>query len=159
MFWFFIRWKEAYTWQNVNCILHNVLVGQFWMEQLGSLEIRQYGGANLKSTLTFKTAGRNGKDLHRVEGFITDQDKKKLVFLYGKWTEQLRVCEPILYEETIERIKRENKSPQGSPGHKKVLAKLHSFKVGAFKPSHQVIINKSTLKNLQFVLYIHVLRV
>ncbi|XP_046742470.1 oxysterol-binding protein-related protein 2 [Diprion similis] len=138
------KWKEAYTWQNVNCILHNVLVGQFWMEQLGALEIRQYGEANLKSTLSFKSAGRNGKDLHKVEGFIMDQDKKKLVFLYGKWTENLRVCEPILYEETLERIKRENRSPQGSPGHKKVLAKLHSFKVGAFKPSHQDAIDEST---------------
>lgn len=68
-----IRWKEAYTWQNVNCILHNVLVGQFWMEQLGALEIKQYGGANLKSTLSFKSGSRNGLDLHRVEGFITDQ--------------------------------------------------------------------------------------
>lgn len=48
------------------------------------------------------------------------------------------VCDPALYEEALEKVKREAKSPQGSPGHKKVLAKLHSLKVGAFKPSHQV---------------------
>ncbi|XP_076228953.1 oxysterol-binding protein-related protein 2 isoform X2 [Nomia melanderi] len=131
------KWKEAYTWQNINCILHNVLVGQLWMEQLGSLEIKQSGGANLKATLSFKSSGRNGKDLHRVEGFITDQDKKKLLFLYGKWTEMMKMCDPSSYEEALERVKREAKSPQGSPGHKKVLAKLHSLKVGAFKPSHQ----------------------
>ncbi|XP_015588037.1 oxysterol-binding protein-related protein 2 isoform X2 [Cephus cinctus] len=137
------KWKEAYTWQNVNCILHNVLVGQLWMEQLGALEIKQYGGANLKATLSFKSAGWNGKDLHRVEGFITDPDKRKLVFLYGKWTEKLCACDPSLYEETIDRIRREAKSPQSSPGHKKVLAKLHSLKVGAFKPSHQDAIDES----------------
>nr|XP_033340691.1 oxysterol-binding protein-related protein 2 isoform X1 [Megalopta genalis] len=131
------KWKEAYTWQNINCILHNVLVGQLWMEQLGFLEIKQSGGANLKATLSFKSSGCNGKDLHRVEGFITDQDKKKLLFLYGKWTERMKMCDPVLYEEALERLKREAKSPQGSPGHKKVLAKLHSLKVGAFKPSHQ----------------------
>ncbi|KAK0085731.1 hypothetical protein PV325_004516 [Microctonus aethiopoides] len=139
-----LKWKEAYTWQNVNCILHNVLVGQLWMEQLGALEIKQHGGINLKATLSFKSAGPNGKDLYRVEGFITDADKKRLVFLYGKWTERLRVCEPSLYDETLERIKRDAKSPQNSPGHKKVLAKLHSFKVGAFKPSHQDAIDESS---------------
>ncbi|KAH0553918.1 oxysterol-binding protein-related protein 2 [Cotesia glomerata] len=138
------KWKEAYTWQNVNCILHNVVVGQLWMEQLGALEIKQHGGANLKATLSFKSAGSSGKDLHRVEGFITDSEKKRLVFLYGKWTEKLRACEPSLYDETLERIKREAKSPIGSPGHKKVLAKLNSLTIGAFKPSHQDAIDEST---------------
>ena len=73
--------------------------------------------------------------------FIHDR-KKKLVFLYGKWTERLSACNPTLYEEIIDRIKREAKSPQGSPGHKKVLARLHSLKVGAFKPSHQDTIDE-----------------
>ncbi|KAH0945648.1 hypothetical protein HN011_006237 [Eciton burchellii] len=138
------KWKEAYTWQNVNCILHNVLVGQLWMEQLGALEIRQYGGDNLRATLCFKSGTWNGKDLHRVEGFITDQDKRKLLFLYGKWTERIRSCEPSFYEEALEKLKKEAKSPQGSPGHKKVLAKLHSLKVGAFKPLHQDAIDESS---------------
>lgn len=51
-----------------------MLVGQLWMEQLGALDIRQYGGDNLKATLAFKSGTWNGKDLHRVEGFITDQE-------------------------------------------------------------------------------------
>lgn len=65
--------------------------------------------------------------------------KRKLLFLYGKWTDRIKVCDPSLYEEALEKVKRDAKSPQGSPGHKKVLAKLHSLKVGAFKPSHQVL--------------------
>lgn len=44
------------------------------MEQLGALEIKQCGGGNLKATLSFKSAGWNSKDLHRVEGFITDSE-------------------------------------------------------------------------------------
>ena len=44
------------------------------MEQLGTLEIKQYGGANLKAELSFKSAGWNNKDLHRIEGFIVDQE-------------------------------------------------------------------------------------
>ncbi|XP_066591577.1 oxysterol-binding protein-related protein 2 isoform X2 [Prorops nasuta] len=138
------KWREAYTWQNVNCILHNVLVGQLWMEQLGALEIKQCGGADLKATLAFKSAGWNGKDLHRVEGFITDPERRRLAFLYGKWTERIRSCSPSLYDEAIERIKREAKSPQNSPGHKKVLAKLNSLKISAFKPSHQDAIDESS---------------
>lgn len=43
------------------------------MEQLGALEIKQHGEKMLTATLNFKNAGTNGKDLHRVEGFITDQ--------------------------------------------------------------------------------------
>ncbi|XP_058804614.1 oxysterol-binding protein-related protein 2 isoform X2 [Phymastichus coffea] len=145
------KWKEAYTWHNVNCILHNVLVGQIWMEQLGVLEIKQHGGANLKAELSFKSAGWNNKDLHRVEGFIVDpENHKKLAYLYGKWTERLKVCDAALYEDAIERIKRESKSPQNSPSHKKVLARLSSLKVGAFKPSHQDAIDEPELDNEGF---------
>lgn len=67
-----------------------------------------------------------------------DSSKRKLSFLYGKWIESLRCCDISAHDEALERLKREAKSPSGSPGHKKVLAKLHSLKVGAFKPSHQV---------------------
>lgn len=138
------KWNEVYTWQNVNCILHNVLVGQIWMEQLGALEIKQNGEQMLAATLNFKNAGANGKDLHQVEGFITDQNKRKLLYLYGKWTEKLRSCDPLLYEDTLEKIKKEARSSIGNSGHKKVLAKLHSLKVGAFKPIHQDAVDDSS---------------
>ena len=32
-------WNEQYTWSNVNCIVHNVIVGTLWMEQVGTMEI------------------------------------------------------------------------------------------------------------------------
>lgn len=62
-----------------------------------------------------------------------------MLFLYGKWTEKMKSCDATVYEETLERIKRDSKSPLNSPGHKKVLARLSSLKVGAFKPVHQVV--------------------
>jgi hypothetical protein len=37
----------------------------------------------------------------------------------------------------IKKIKQQQKGLQSNQGHKKVLAKLHSLKVGAFKPLHQ----------------------
>ncbi|XP_043467114.1 oxysterol-binding protein-related protein 2 isoform X1 [Leptopilina heterotoma] len=139
-----LKWNETYTWQNVNCILHNVLVGQIWMEQLGALEIKQNGEKMLTAILNFKTAGTNGKDLHRVDGFITDENKRKLLYLYGKWTEGLRSCDPLSYEDAHEKLRRETKSPLGNSGHKRMLAKLHSLKVGAFKPVHQDAVDDSS---------------
>lgn len=65
-------WGEAYTWTNVNCCVHNVIVGKLWMEQYGTMEVvnNQNG---LKAVLTFKPAGYGSKDLHRVEGYIMDR--------------------------------------------------------------------------------------
>lgn len=75
---------------------------------------------------------------HSIIFLILIFSKRKLLYLYGKWTEGLRSCDPLLYEDALEKVRRETKSPLGSSGHKKVLAKLHSLKVGAFKPVHQV---------------------
>nr|CAD7587845.1 unnamed protein product [Timema genevievae] len=52
-----------------------------------------------RAILTFKPAGWFSKDLHRVEGFLIDKYKKKLNFLYGKWTEFIRCTDVISYEE------------------------------------------------------------
>ncbi|KAG7165062.1 Oxysterol-binding protein-related protein 1-like 1 [Homarus americanus] len=70
---------EAYTWSNVNCCVHNIIVGKLWIEQYGSMEITNHATGH-KSVVTFKTAGWFSKDLHRIEGFIIDRrrsDKKK----------------------------------------------------------------------------------
>ena len=32
-------WNEQYTWSNVNCVIHNVMVGTLWMEHAGTMEI------------------------------------------------------------------------------------------------------------------------
>lgn len=72
------KWNEAYTWTNVNCCVHNVIVGKMWIEQYGTMEIvnKQNG---MKAVLSFKPAGWASKDLHRVEGTI--YDKKYVVML------------------------------------------------------------------------------
>lgn len=41
--WFlFYRWDEAYTWSNVTCSVHNVVVGKIWIEQSGTMEITNH---------------------------------------------------------------------------------------------------------------------
>ena len=32
-------WNEQYTWSNVNCVIHNVMVGTLWLEHVGTMEI------------------------------------------------------------------------------------------------------------------------
>lgn len=67
------KWNEAYTWQNVNCCVHNIIVGKLWIEQYGSVEILNHNTGH-KATLHFKPACWGSKELHRIEGHI--QDKK-----------------------------------------------------------------------------------
>lgn len=92
---------ETYTWTNVNCCIHNIIVGKLWFEQYGLMEIVcQKSG--LTSALTFKQAGWFYKDLHRIEGFIYDKQKSRLRFLYGKWTDYLKSAPVAEYEEYMQ---------------------------------------------------------
>ncbi|XP_053611883.1 oxysterol-binding protein-related protein 1 isoform X2 [Plodia interpunctella] len=127
------RWGEAYTWTNVNCCVHNVIVGKLWIEQYGNMEVVCHGGSGLRANLSFKPAGFNNRDLHRVDGFILDSHKKKIRFLYGKWTEYIKCCSAGAYEQWAK--ERGEEASQQTPSHtpKKVLAKLNSFKVGALR--------------------------
>lgn len=140
----FPKLNESYTWTNVHCCVHNIIVGKLWMEQYGNMEIVNHSTGH-KAYLTFKQAGGNSKDLHRVEGFITDKGKRKLFFIYGKWTEFLKCTDYSSYDEYLKdnahKFKKDgemrSKSPNDSPSHtpKKVLQKLNSLKVSPFSKS------------------------
>lgn len=95
------RHKEAYTWTNPMCCVHNIILGKLWIEQYGTVEIinHRYVDEDLKVScklsdfflmvdlfislksistgdkcvLTFKPCGMFGKELHRVEGYIQDR--------------------------------------------------------------------------------------
>ena len=71
------------------------LVGSLWMEHTGTMEITSHS-TGLKAVLSFKPGGwfSGTSDLHCVEGFIIDQNKQKLAFLYGRWTEFLCSADP-----------------------------------------------------------------
>lgn len=88
----FPAWNnEAYTWNNVTCVIHNVIVGSLWMEQQGIMEIVNHT-TKAKCVLNFKPGGwfsSGSNDLHTVEGFLMDQHKRKVKFIYGRWTEFL----------------------------------------------------------------------
>ncbi|KAM9384456.1 oxysterol-binding protein-related protein 1 isoform 2-T2 [Pholidichthys leucotaenia] len=91
------KYNEAYTWTNPTCCVHNIIVGQLWIEQYGNVELVNHRTGE-RCYLNFKPCGLFGKELHKVEGCILDKSKKKLCALYGKWTECLYVVDPATFE-------------------------------------------------------------
>ncbi|XP_041660255.1 oxysterol-binding protein-related protein 1-like isoform X2 [Cheilinus undulatus] len=91
------KYNEAYTWTNPTCCVHNIIVGQLWIEQYGSVEVINHKTGE-RCSMTFKPCGLFGKELHKVEGYILDKSKKKLCAIYGKWTECLYTVDPATFE-------------------------------------------------------------
>nr|XP_055074784.1 oxysterol-binding protein-related protein 1 isoform X2 [Misgurnus anguillicaudatus] len=89
--------NEAYTWTNPTCCVHNIIVGQLWIEQYGNVEVINHRTGE-KCCLNFKPCGLFGKELHKVEGYILDKSKKKVCVLYGKWTECMYIVDPSAFE-------------------------------------------------------------
>lgn len=89
--------NEAYTWTNPTCCVHNIIVGQLWIEQYGNVEVINHRTGE-KCCLSFKPCGLFGKELHKVEGYILDKSKKKVCVLYGKWTECMYAVDPSAFE-------------------------------------------------------------
>ncbi|XP_076325986.1 oxysterol-binding protein-related protein 1-like [Tachypleus tridentatus] len=142
-----LRHNETYTWTNVSCCVHNIIIGKLWFEQYGILELIGHD-TGLSAVMNFKPAGWFSKDLHRIDGFIYNRQKRKLRFLYGKWTDYLKSAKVEAYEEYIrthptkfcppdrsetENVKNTpllNSASTSSPTHnpKKMVSKLNSFK-------------------------------
>uniref|UniRef100_A0A3Q3K2P1 Oxysterol-binding protein n=1 Tax=Monopterus albus TaxID=43700 RepID=A0A3Q3K2P1_MONAL len=91
------RYDEAYTWTNPTCCVHNIIVGQLWIEQYGNVEVINHKTGE-RCSMTFRPCGLFGKELHKVEGYILDKSKKKLYAIYGKWTECLYVVDPATFD-------------------------------------------------------------
>uniref|UniRef100_A0A671M2Q8 Oxysterol-binding protein n=1 Tax=Sinocyclocheilus anshuiensis TaxID=1608454 RepID=A0A671M2Q8_9TELE len=89
--------NEAYTWTNPTCCVHNIIMGQLWIEQYGNVEIINHKTGE-RCCLNFKPCGIFGKELHKVEGYILDKSKRKICALYGKWTECLHSVDPAIFD-------------------------------------------------------------
>uniref|UniRef100_A0A665V140 Oxysterol-binding protein n=1 Tax=Echeneis naucrates TaxID=173247 RepID=A0A665V140_ECHNA len=91
------KYNEAYTWTNPSCCVHNIIVGQLWIEQYGNVEVINHKTGE-RCSMTFKPCGLFGKELHKVEGYIQDKSKKKLCAIYGKWTECLYAVDATTFD-------------------------------------------------------------
>uniref|UniRef100_A0A3Q0SBX1 Oxysterol-binding protein n=1 Tax=Amphilophus citrinellus TaxID=61819 RepID=A0A3Q0SBX1_AMPCI len=108
------KYNEAYTWTNPTCCVHNIIVGQLWIEQYGNVEVINHKTGE-RCSMTFKPCGLFGKELHKVEGYILDKSKKKLCAIYGKWTECLYTVDPATFDA---HKKTEKKNPDEKKGNK-----------------------------------------
>ncbi|XP_071144219.1 oxysterol-binding protein-related protein 1-like isoform X2 [Mytilus edulis] len=93
-----LRHGETYTWSNINCCVHNVIVGTIWIEHYGPMEVINHKTKH-KALLNFKQGGWFGRDLHKVEGFIYDSNKKKVKALYGSWVLDMYSVPADIYEQ------------------------------------------------------------
>lgn len=96
------RHKETYIFKSVSCCVHNIIVGKLWFEHRGPLDVKCVE-TNIQANLVFKQAGWFSNDLHRFNGFIVSGDdktgdKKKLRFVYGKWSDYIKSVEYKNYE-------------------------------------------------------------
>ncbi|KAB5579057.1 hypothetical protein PHYPO_G00190350 [Pangasianodon hypophthalmus] len=105
--------KEAYTWTNPTCCVHNIIVGQLWIEQYGNVEVTNHKTGE-RCSLTFKSCGLFGKELHKVEGYILDKSKKKICAIYGKWTECLYTVDPAAFDLHKKADKKTGEEKKGS---------------------------------------------
>ncbi|XP_012945876.1 oxysterol-binding protein-related protein 2 [Aplysia californica] len=90
------KFKETYTWQNVDLIVHNVILGKLWMEYRGNIQVSVNRGTH-SATLTFKPAGWLTKEQHHVEGFVYEGSVKKRA-LYGSWVLGMYSCGVSTYD-------------------------------------------------------------
>ncbi|GAB1597929.1 oxysterol-binding protein-related protein 1-like isoform X1 [Argonauta hians] len=94
------KFGEVYTWSNVNCCVHNVIVGKLWVEHYGVMEVLNHKTKH-KGVLTFKQSGWFGRDLHKVEGYIYNSSKTKVKALIGSWVQALYAVDVSTYEQFL----------------------------------------------------------
>ncbi|KAG7279392.1 hypothetical protein CRUP_024211, partial [Coryphaenoides rupestris] len=109
------KYNEAYTWTNPTCCVHNIIVGQLWIEQYGNMEVINHKTGE-KCCLNFKPCGLFGGELHKVEGYIVDKSKKKVCALYGKWTECLHTVDAAAFDAHKRKGGEVKKSGKAAPG-------------------------------------------
>lgn len=107
--------NETYTWSNINCCVHNVIVGKLWVEHYGVQEIQNHNTKH-KAVLNYKQGGWFGKDLNKVDGYIYSPDKQKLKALYGSWVKELYAVNPAEYDEFMKELN-SGTSPSQSAKH------------------------------------------
>jgi hypothetical protein len=85
----FPKKNEHYFYTNPQCTrIHNIIIGSMWIEHFGNLEIKNLDGS-FQCTVAFKKSGIFQGTQYKVEGYIIDNQGKRLVKLEGRWNESL----------------------------------------------------------------------
>ncbi len=90
---------QYYTWNIVPTFVRNVLVGKFWVENIGDVVICNHQ-QKIKCNLKFLAQTYfSPKSLNVVDGHISDSDGKVHYLINGTWTDKVelyKVCNPGL---------------------------------------------------------------
>lgn len=87
------RTGEHFTYQKVNTIVNNIIVGRMSMEHYGKMKLVNHS-TNEICELDFKQSGwRRSSDLNRVEGISFDSNGKACYKLEGHWNDKLVAAE------------------------------------------------------------------
>ncbi|KAL3990529.1 Oxysterol-binding family protein [Acanthocheilonema viteae] len=92
----FLNHNETYTWKAVNVTIHNIMMGQMYIQLEGNLHIQCNTGLECKLSFKNNDSGRSRQNTF-FQGFISKQEKA-LRAIYGNWTSFLSTCEIVNFE-------------------------------------------------------------
>jgi hypothetical protein len=84
----FPKYGDHYVWSRCTTCVHNVLVGNKWIEHYGEIEIMN-NGKNERVVMELKKKGWFSSGGNEVYGTVYDADNKARYRIEGKWTESL----------------------------------------------------------------------
>ncbi|XP_057309059.1 oxysterol-binding protein-related protein 1-like [Hydractinia symbiolongicarpus] len=79
------KYGDVYTFSYVSSGLHNIIIGNLWIELYGICEIKNHTTGH-RAIINFKPAGWFGKDMNQLEGYIVDEKNAKKKLIKGDWT-------------------------------------------------------------------------
>uniref|UniRef100_UPI00358F47A9 oxysterol-binding protein-related protein 6-like n=2 Tax=Myxine glutinosa TaxID=7769 RepID=UPI00358F47A9 len=83
------RYGDKYQWNKVTSCVHNVLVGQRWVEHYGEINIRNRADDSCHCVLSFLKGNYWSSSANEVQGSLLDASGHVVQRLFGKWTEGL----------------------------------------------------------------------
>eukprot|EP00735_Rhodelphis_limneticus_P011761 TRINITY_DN48_c0_g1::TRINITY_DN48_c0_g1_i1::g.14819::m.14819 TRINITY_DN48_c0_g1::TRINITY_DN48_c0_g1_i1::g.14819 ORF type:complete len:464 (-),score=102.66,sp/Q9SR33/ORP3B_ARATH/38.06/3e-86,Oxysterol_BP/PF01237.13/5.7e-105 TRINITY_DN48_c0_g1_i1:362-1681(-) len=84
-------YKEDYEiYKQPTCCAHNLLVGRTWIDYYGKMQIINHTTKE-RCELDFTPCGWFGAGRFQFKGYIIDADGNNVMYLYGKWNENLIV--------------------------------------------------------------------
>uniref|UniRef100_A0A0R3RYC0 Oxysterol-binding protein n=1 Tax=Elaeophora elaphi TaxID=1147741 RepID=A0A0R3RYC0_9BILA len=92
----FLNHNEIYTWKTLNVTVHNIVMGQMYIQLEGHLHIQCNTGLECKLSFKNSDSGPSRQSAF-FQGFISKQEKA-LRAIYGNWTTFLATCEIANFE-------------------------------------------------------------
>ncbi|XP_022666033.1 oxysterol-binding protein-related protein 1-like isoform X2 [Varroa destructor] len=83
------RKNEEYVWTNVNCCIHNIIIGTLYFEQYGD-QVITCEQTELQCRINYKAAnGPTDIQLHSILGYIINKAGQKVAKISGRWCHEV----------------------------------------------------------------------